>query len=245
MYCQADSTSSRRARLDPVLVIDPCVAVSPDWFSDGVRPSHAPDLARRAEALPVAAELEMHGQRGQGVDPAKAPQPGDGRPDPIVEREPAEALVEHLAPSEQPIQRGERVDERQLGRLVLEGLAGQPLTVALVPGGRLVPDTAVDEQQLRDAVPGAHHVTADLLAAAREVAHRFQPARRHEHRRQLPRQQQPREQLGVLAVGLDPISRRPGCLARRDNLHLDPGRLGGALKTEPGRPRLISGAHRT
>ena len=36
------STNSRRASVDPVLVIDPCVFASPDWLSEGVSPSHAP-----------------------------------------------------------------------------------------------------------------------------------------------------------------------------------------------------------
>ena len=38
----------------------------------GVSPSHADELARRAEALPVAAELEMQRQRSQRVDAAEA-----------------------------------------------------------------------------------------------------------------------------------------------------------------------------
>lgn len=39
--CQAASTSSRRANVDPVFVIDPCRELSPDWCSAGVNPSHA------------------------------------------------------------------------------------------------------------------------------------------------------------------------------------------------------------
>ena len=59
-------------------------------------------------------------------------------------------------------------------------------------------------------------------------------------RRQRPGQQQPRQQLGVLAIGLDPIRRAARCLARRDHLHRDPGRHRRAIEPEPGRPGLIA-----
>ena len=81
-----------------------------------------------------------------------------------------------------------------------------------------VVDTAVQQQQLRDAMAAAHQIAAHLLTRAREMPRRLERRRRHRHRLQLPGQQQPREQLRVLAVGLDPVARRPRRLRRRDHL---------------------------
>ena len=186
----------------------------------------------------------MQRQRRQRVDTPKAPQPRDGRPQPSVLGEPREALLERVAASDQPVQGGEQVDEDQLGRLMIERLPRQPLPVPDVPSGRLAIDAALDQQQLGDPVARAHHIRPDLLAPAREMPHRLDPGVRDEHRRQLPREQQPGEQFGVLAIGLDPIRRRPRRLARRDHLHRDPGRVGGALEPKPRRTRLINRPHR-
>ena len=65
-------------------------------------------LAWRGEALPVAAELEMQHQRRQRVDAAKAPQPCDRRPQPVVGREPRQSLVERVLARDQPVDGGER-----------------------------------------------------------------------------------------------------------------------------------------
>ena len=59
-----------------------------------------------------------------------------------------------------------------------------------------------------------------------------------------PAIKQPREQLGVLAIGLDPIRPSPRGLAGRDHLHLDPRRDRRAIEPEPGRARLITRPHR-
>lgn len=58
-WCHAGSTSSRRARPDPVLVIDPWGEDSPDWFRLGVNPNDAPQRGGAFKALPVSPELEM------------------------------------------------------------------------------------------------------------------------------------------------------------------------------------------
>ena len=107
------------------------------------------------------------------------------RPELWVERDPREPLVERLATRAQPIARGEVVDERQLGVLMLEGLRRQPLAVRLSPGGA-VPHAAVAQQQLREAMPAAHQVEPDLLACPGQVPRRLERGRRDRDRVSAP-----------------------------------------------------------
>jgi hypothetical protein len=102
----------------------------------------------------------------------------------------------------------------------------------------------VQEQQLRDTVAAAHQVAAHLLAGAGEMPGRLERRRRHRDRLQLPGQQQPRQQLGVLAVALDPIARRARRLRRRNHGDRQPGRLGRAVEREARRARLIATTQR-
>src|SRR4051794_41889649 len=90
----------------------------------------------------------MQGQRGQRVDAPKAPQPRDGWPQPLVLGEPREALLERVAAGEQPVEGGGQGDEDQLGRLVREGLARQPLA-----GGGRSPGGAAKKGAPRPAQP--------------------------------------------------------------------------------------------
>ena len=75
------------------------------------------------------ADLEAEHERGQGVDPAEAAQPGDGRPPLGLEREPGEALIERGLARRQPVDGRERVEERQLGSGLVEPLPSKPLPV--------------------------------------------------------------------------------------------------------------------
>src|SRR4051794_12642707 len=111
----------------------------------------------------------MKHQRGEGVDPAKRPQAGDGRPQPLIFGDAREPLVQRLAPGAQTINRGQRVDERQLGRRLLELLTREPLTVALVPRCRFEIDAALDEQQLGDPMARAPQIAPDALARPDQV----------------------------------------------------------------------------
>jgi hypothetical protein len=70
--------------------------------------------------VPIAAELEMQRERGQRVDVAKAAQAGDRRPPRLVGRQRGEPLAQSLLAGGQPIDRGELVRERQLGRRLVE-----------------------------------------------------------------------------------------------------------------------------
>src|SRR5437879_6098966 len=104
----------RRAKPEPVLVIGPRVSLSPDWCSEGTRPSQAA-LAGALEAVEVA-DLEMQDQRGQRFDAAEAAQPGDRRPVVWLGREQRQSLVECGAAGEQAVDRGERVEVGEFGR---------------------------------------------------------------------------------------------------------------------------------
>jgi hypothetical protein len=100
------------------------------------------------EALPVAGELEVQRQRGQRVDPAKAAQPGDGRPPLLIERQPRQALGQGGLASRQAVDGGDLIGERKLTAGVLELLARQPRAVRDRPRRGLRIDTAVTQQLL-------------------------------------------------------------------------------------------------
>jgi hypothetical protein len=135
----------------------------------------------------------------RGVDPAKRAQPAHERPELRVGRDVREPLVERLAASGQPVARRQVVDERQLGVLMREGLRSQPLAVRLRPR-RAVPHPAVTQQQLREPVPTAHQIDADLLACPGEIPRGLRARRRDRDRRQRAGHQLPQQQIGVAAV---------------------------------------------
>jgi hypothetical protein len=124
-----------------------------------------------------------------------------------------------------------------------EALAGEPAAVSLRPGAA-VADAAVAQEQLGDAVTGAHEIAAQLLAGAGEVACRLRLGWRYDDCGERARHQQAHQQLGVLAVALHARPRCARRLARGDDLHLETGRGGGAVEAVAGRPRLVAGPHR-
>jgi hypothetical protein len=105
-------------------------------------------------------------------------------------------------------------------------------------------DPSVAQQQLRDAMARTHQIATDLLARAHDIARGFLPDRRYPHHGQRSCHQLAHEQLRVTPIGLDPITRSPRCLRWRDHLHRDPRRPRGARQAVPGRPSLVTGAHR-
>ena len=150
---------------------------------------------------------------------AEAAQPGDRRPQPLVgasrQRRSSSASC---ARSARRRRASRSMNASSVGSL-LERWPPASLRCARVPRRRAVIDAAVHEQQLRDAVARAHQIAADLLARAREVT-RSPPTNSDgtATARQLPGHHQPGKQLGVLAIGLDPIPAGRGGLARRDHL---------------------------
>lgn len=155
---------------------------------------------------------------------------------------------EGVSPSQENSGRGERKRRQsppssrcsaQLRRLLLEALAPEPEAVTLVPSRRLRIDAAVLEQQLRDPMAGAQQIAAKLLPRSHQVAGGLDELARNRDRAQLPCEREPGQQLGVLAIGLDPLAGRPGGLAGSDHLDRDALLAGGAEEGEAGRPGLI------
>jgi hypothetical protein len=128
-----------------------------------VAAAHRKQESSRAHATTITLPLKV-----RSADPGR-----DDRPELRIERDLQEPLVERLAPRGQPVARGEVVDQRQLGVLMLEGLRRQPLTVDLRPRGP-VPHAAVTQQQLREPMPAAHQVQADLFARPGEIPGRLE-----------------------------------------------------------------------
>jgi hypothetical protein len=81
------------------------------------------------------------------------------------------------------------------------------------------------QQQLADPVARAHQIAAHVLARPDQVAQRLLLAARDPDRVQSADHQQPHEPLGVTAVGLHTILRRPLDLARRRHHAPDTRRL--------------------
>ena len=110
--------------------------------------------------------------------------------------------------------------------------------------GALLPDTAVAQQQLRQAVPAAHQVAADLLARTRQIARGLMAFCRDRDRRQCAGHQLAQQMLGVLAVVLDLVTARARRLAGRDHLTAHSRLRRHAVQPEAGRTRLIAGVYR-
>ena len=119
-------------------------------------------------------------------------------------------------------------------------LGAQPRAVPLRPraGGVLVED-AVAQQQLRQSLPGAHQIAADVLPRADQIAQRLLLDRRHPDRVQRVDHQQPQHPLGVALIGLDLVLRRALDLPRRRHHAPDPRRLQRPREPVPGRARLV------
>src|SRR5215211_7415419 len=80
----------------------------------------------------------------------------------------------------------------------------------------------VTEQELGEAVAGAHEITAQVLAAAQQVTEAFLGDGRHVDEAQLAGGEQARQALGVSTVGLDSVGRRFGNQTRRGDPKIDP-----------------------
>jgi len=102
----------------------------------------------------------------------------------------------------------------------------------------------VAQQKLPDPMASTHQIAAHILTRAHQIAQRLLAQRRHPDRRQLARHQQPHQKLGVTAIGLYPVLRRPRDLPQRRHQATDTGRLEPTREPEPRRPRLIAHPHR-
>jgi hypothetical protein len=145
----------------------------------------------------------------------------------VAERVDRAACVEH---------RGLRGWPRQRDR-------HQPGAVTFRPRSSVVEPDPVPQQQLREPVPAPHQVDTDRFASTNQVTQRLLLIARNPNRMQLPGQQQPDEVLGVATIGLDPIPRRAGNLARRRDhaLHTTLGEF--TREPVPSRASLIRHPH--
>ena len=95
------------------------------------------------------------------------------------------------------------------------------------------------EQELGEAVAGAHEIAAQVLAAAQQVTEAFLGDCRHVDEAQLAGGEQSRQALGVSAVGLDSVGRRFRDQTRRGDPKVDPALRRGPREAKAGRPCLI------
>ena len=113
----------------------------------------------------------------------------------------------------------------------------------LRPGRRLGIDPAVAQQHLRDAMAGVHQIPPARVMRADQLPGGLHRRRGTTTGSERPRDQTPREQLGVLAIGLHPITSPPRRQPWRDHLHPDPRRDRRPVKPVPRRPSLIARPH--
>src|SRR5262249_34491582 len=148
-------------------------------------PKPGGELAGPLEAVEVT-DLEAEHERGQGVDAAKATQSRDRRPPLALLGEPREPFVEGLLARHEPVDRGERVEEGELGHRLPEPPPREPLPVRPGPGRALWVDATLEKQQLGDTVAAAHQIGAHLLPGTAEVTRSLNLPARHRDRLQLP-----------------------------------------------------------
>jgi hypothetical protein len=207
--------------------------------SRGTRQQRGPGEAREV------ADLGAQSGGRQRVDPAKAAQPGDHRRVAAVGDLRLERAQQRRATSHQQLDRSQVVSERRVGADIVEVKRAQPRQVlgrprAARPGVAL----AAAQQELPDAVTGAHQIAADVLDRAHQIAELLIGDRRHERERKLPGGQQPNQPHRVATVGLDTVTRPLRDRPRRRHSHVDPALTSRPRKPEPRRARLIHRAHR-
>ena len=117
--------------------------------------------------------------------------------------------------------------------------------MALGPGpfgrGKAAP---VAEQEVRQAMPSAQEIGANIFTTAQEVARRLFLVAGNVNGGERPRPMEHRELTGIAAVGFDAIARSPG--NQRGGNHVTGNLVGGkcALQLEAARPGFIAAAHR-
>ena len=240
-WCQAASTSSRRAWPLPVLVIPPWTRRAPGGELRGHQPEVGADRGA-GEPVPVG-DLDAEPDRGQRGDPAQAAQPSHRPGQRLGLGHLFDRGVEPVAAGVHREHRVEGLVEGQLHPAPIEVLAAQPVGVRAGPRAA-VPDQALAQQQLGEPVPRPHQISAGVFAGSHQVPGGFLGLGGDPHRRQLPDAQQPRQPLGVAAVGLDLVPGRALQLRGRHHLAAHPGRGQRPGQPEPGRAGLIGHRHR-
>ena len=214
--------------------------------SDGVSPSHAASAGARSKRCQSPPSSRCIDSAVSVSIPRNAAQPRDGRPPPLVGRQLARAAqrdrgLARVSPSTAAI--------RSANASSLAGssncCADSQRRCAAVQVVGLRIDAAVAQQQLatrggaRSSDRARHASCARVSSRAASTSGGGTTTAR-----QRPGQQQPRQQLGVLAIGLDPIRRTPRRLARRDHLHRRSPPRSPPDRARTRRPGLIARPHR-
>jgi hypothetical protein len=169
----------------------------------------------------------------------EAAQAGDRLRERALRGEPGECPLERRAPLEERVDRDQVVGEGRLRGRVLEAELAQPGSVRLRP--RLAwprVEKLAAKQELREPVAGADQVTAQVLAAANEVAEALLLDARHPAERELAGGEQAGEADRVTAVGLHPIVRLARDQTGSDDAEVEPAFGRGTGEREPGRTRF-------
>jgi hypothetical protein len=125
-------------------------------------------------------------------------------------------------------------------------LGPKPGVVALGPrllrGGK---PAAMAEEELREAMPRAEQISADVFTTSEEVPGGFFLLGRNVNRRERARSIQHREVRGIPAVGFDAIARTSRDECGRDDVAGDRAGLECSSKLEPARPRFVTTGHQS
>ena len=153
-----------------------------------------------------------------------------------------EALGERVSAGDQAVDRGQRVDIDELESRAPRSAAATSHSrwacVHVAVSARI--DASVAQQQLRDAVAGAHQIATDLLAGAHDVARGLLPRLGHADRSQAdpPSAERTNSSASRRSVLIRSPAAR-GVLRRRDHIHRDPAARARARQAIAGRSRLI------
>jgi hypothetical protein len=120
----------------------------------------------------------------------------------------------------------------------------EPALVLLGPGFALKAHPAA-QQELRQAMPGAHQISAHIVDTAHHVTEALIRFARHEREPKLTGGEEPHQPLGVAPVGLHPVARCSRDGPRRHNTNIQPALLGYPREHKPRWARLVHRGHRT
>ena len=189
----------------PVLVIAPWRRRSPEELSLGTARGRRRSSARRSAP---SRRSPWPGRRRSGGDAAQAGEatdtPTQARTQPPRRSRGRERRDAHARP---PPRHRLLVGDPQAA--FLEALSGSQRSCACVQA-EPSQTSPLAQEQLAEAVAGAHQVTARVLAGAHEVAGSLLRARWHAHRRELAEAQQPRQ---AQASRRSVLTRSPGAFA--------------------------------
>ena len=243
-WCQAASTSSRRACVLPVLVIAPWRRRSPVESSLGRRGRGTGRgyCGRKRVQSPIST---VKRERGQRRDAAQTAEPADDLGERRLGGELDDRPVERVAARLRLQHRAVALVEGELRAAALSKRCRRSQRVVGERPGRRRrrPARAATAASRADA---GHASDRRARPRARAPDHAPPPraARGTRTASSSPSRKQPRQPLRVTTIGLDPIARRTRDLRRRRHRARDPRRRARPRQPVPGRPSLIRDPHR-